>query len=306
MTRAIRYSRYGGPEVLALEDVPTPRPRAGQVRVAVHAAGVNPVDYKIREGRFGGSVDTPRGTGIDVAGTVDAVGPGVDAWRVGQAVFGKASSGSAATHALARADMIVAKPDWLSFEQAASLPVAAHTAYRTLRELDVRADETLLIHAVAGGVGLIAAQLATAWGARVIGTASERRHAFLRKIGVEPVAYGDGLDERLREAAPGGVDAVLDCSGRGELPVSIELAGGRDRVLTIAAADAAAHGVRFSDGKDAGPLPVAIEAVLDLMSRGELELPVAEVYPLERTADAQRSSKAGHVLGKIVLRVHGD
>ncbi|MEU5862462.1 NADP-dependent oxidoreductase [Nonomuraea sp. NPDC047529] len=285
--QAVRYHEHGGPEVLALEEVPLPRPGAGQVRVAVRAAGVNALDWKLRTGFRGTPPDGPQGTGIELAGTVDALGPGVAGLEVGQAVFGQVASGAAATYALAEAAALRPKPEHLSYAEAAALPVALETAHRTLEELGLRAGETLLVHAVAGGVGLAAAQVALARGAHVVGTASERHHAFLRELGVVPVTYGDGLEQRL----PGPVDRVLDASGRGEVGLSVGLTGDPDKVLTIAdPAGAAEHGVRFSTGKG-GTFPA------DVLPR----VPVAEVFPLERAADAHRRSQDGHFLGKLVL-----
>ena len=251
MSVAVRFARYGGPEVLSLDEVPTPDPGAGQVRVAVRYAAVNAIDWKIRQGLLAPGVapDAPAGTGLEGSGSVDAVGSAVRGWTVGQAVFGR-FPGAVATHALAAPEELLAKPDWLAFEVAAALPVAAETAYRTLRQLGVSGGQTLLVHAAAGGVGVVAAQLALARGVEVVGTASAGQHAFLRGLGVRPVAYGDGLADRVRAAAPGGVDAVLDASGRDVLGVSIELAGSPDMVVTIADGRAAAHGVRFSTGAD--------------------------------------------------------
>lgn len=307
MTQAVRYARYGGPDVLTLDDVHTPAPGPGRLRIAVRAAGVNAIDWKIRSGLFSGDTipEEPVGTGIEIAGTVDAAGPGVQGWSVGRAVFGRVASGAAATHVLADPENLVVKPDWLPFEQAAALPVAAETAYRTLRRLDVRAGETLLIHAVAGGVGLVAAQLARARGAEVVGTARPLHHAFLRELGVHPVTYGDGLAERVRAVAPRGVDAVLDASGRDVLAVSIELAGGVDRVVTIADPHAADLGVHFSTGADAAPLEEIFAELFPLLERGALRLPIETSFPLERTADAHRRSEDGHLRGKIVLIVPG-
>ncbi|GAB3458350.1 NADP-dependent oxidoreductase [Streptomonospora sediminis] len=303
MAQAIRYTRYGGPEVLALHETAPPEPGPGQVRVRVHAAGVNPVDWKIRSGAFAeGPLQQPAGTGLDLAGTVEALGPDVHEWSPGQAVFGKAADGAAATHALAPADQLAAKPDWLAFETAAALPVPAETAYRTLGLLGVDTGGRVLIHAVAGGVGLVAAQLAVARGATVIGTAGPRHHAFLRERGIEPVTYGDGLAQRLRAAAPQGVDAVLDASGRGELAVSVELAGSSRRVVTIAAPDAAEHGVHFSGGGTGrAPLQEVFAEVLPLMQQGRLHLPIEQAFPLEETARAHRRSEEGHLRGKIVI-----
>ncbi|GAA1767253.1 NADP-dependent oxidoreductase [Streptomonospora arabica] len=312
MARAVRFSRYGGPDVLTLEEVALPEPGPGRVRVRVRAAGVNPADWKIRSGAFSADPDQPpqqpQGTGLDLAGTVEAAGPGVTAWSPGQHVFGKAHGGAAATHALAPADELAAKPDWLSFELAAALPTPAETAYRALGLVGMGPGggqgQTVLIHAVAGGVGLIAAQLARARGAAVVGTASTRHHAFLRELGVTPVTYGPGLEQRLREAAPEGVDAVVDASGRGVLAVSVELAGSADRVVTVADPAAAEHGVRFSGGgADRAPLEKVFAEVLPLIEQGRLRLPVEHTFPLEETARAQRLSEEGHLRGKIVITV---
>lgn len=304
MSRVVRYHRYGGPEVLAVEEVPTPGPAQGQVRVSVRAAGVNAIDWKRRRGLFAGdrTLSEPESTGVEMSGTIDAVGPGVEGWSPGQDVLGVAS-GAAATEVIANPGSLVIKPSWLPFDRAAVLPVAVETAYRTLGLLDPQPGQTLLIHAAAGGVGLAASQLAIARGVEVIGTASPRHHDFLRKLGVKPVSYGDGLVERVRAVAPDGVDAVLDASGRGALPDSIELAGGADKVLTIADPRAAEYGVRFSGGAEGVPLPEVFAAVLPLIERGSLDLPIEASFPLERTADAQRLSEDGHVRGKIVITV---
>jgi NADPH:quinone reductase-like Zn-dependent oxidoreductase len=292
---AVRYRAHGGPEVLALDEIPMPQPGPGQVRVAVRAAGVNAIDWKIRKGLMGVPIDRPQGTGIELAGTIDALGPGVAEWRIGDPVYGRAPSGAAATHAIADADALAAKPDDLSYEEAAALPVALETARRTLRELGLRDGHTLLIHAVAGGVGLAAAQLAVARGAKVVGTASERHHDHLRGLGIHPVPYGDGLAERITEP----IDRVLDASGRGELELSVALTGDPRKVLTIAdPAGAARLGVRFSTGRT-GARPTA-EDFREPAQEG-VRVPVAAVYPLTRAGEAHRRSEEGHFLGKIVL-----
>lgn len=304
MSQAIRYTDYGEADVLQLTDVPLPEPGPGQVRIAVKAVGVNALDWKIRKGFLseGEPLPGPSGTGIELAGIIDAVGDDVSQWKAGQAVFGRsATGGAAATHDLAGADEIFGKPEWLSFEQAAALPVAVETAYRTLRQLGVREGQTLLVHAAAGGVGLMATQLARAWGATVIGTAGEPNHAFLREIGAIPVTYGEGLTERVRSAAPQGIDAVLDGSGRGVLPDSIALTGDPEKVITIADLTAAEHGVRFSARP--GPAGPALEAILPLIGQGRIRMPIDSVYPLEKAAEAHRHSENGHLQGKIILTV---
>lgn len=286
--QAAGYTEYGDADVLTVKEIPLPKPGVGQVRVAVRAAGVNGIDWKLRQGMTGAPLDGPATTGIELAGTVDALGPGVTRWRVGDPVYGTVTTGAAATHALADADALAAKPAELSYDDAAALPVAVQTAYRTLTELGVTAGHTLLIHAVAGGVGLAAAQLALARGAHVIGTASERHHDRLRAMGIDPVTYGDGLADRLTRP----VDRVLDASGRGVIALSVTLTGDPDKVVTIAdPVGAAEHGVRFSRGGVAVP-PAEVAHV---------RVPVAEVFPLTRVADAHRRSEDGHFFGKIVI-----
>jgi NADPH:quinone reductase-like Zn-dependent oxidoreductase len=303
MSKAIRFSEFGGPEVLELVDVDPPQPGAGEVRVAVRAAGVNPADFKIRRGLFSKAdrPPAPQGLGFDLSGTVDAVGEGVTAFAVGDAVLGAAAGGAYAELALARADGLVAKPAELSWEVAAAIGVPARTAYRLLELLRVGAGDTLLVHAATGGVGLVAVQLARRRGARVIGTASPSNHDFLRELGAEPVAYGEGLADRLRAVAPDGVDAVLDASGRGELPISIELAGGTERVITIAANDAAEHGVVFSAGDDGVDVSGAFPEIVAALADRDLVMPIHRRFPLAEAAAAHAESEAGHVRGKIVL-----
>ncbi|QFU86062.1 NADP-dependent oxidoreductase [Amycolatopsis sp. YIM 10] len=306
MAQAIRYAEYGGPEVLELQEITLPEPGPGEVRIAVRAAGVNPIDWKIRSGAFtpGQELAAPRGTGIEAAGVVDAVGPDVDTVAPGDEVFGNVGGGAAATHVIAQAAALVQKPDWLSFEEAAALPVAAETSVRTLRYLDVHSGQTLLVHAATGAVGLVASQLAIARGLTVVGTAGPGRHEFLRELGVRPVAYGDGWVDRVREAAPDGIDVVLDASGRGVLAESVALTGDPAKVVTIAGGDTAETGVHFSSGgTEAVPTAEVFTEALPLLRSGRLRLPVAKTFPLAQAADAHRLSEDGHVLGKIVFRV---
>ncbi|MFE3452161.1 zinc-binding dehydrogenase [Nonomuraea sp. NPDC059194] len=293
-SRAVRYREYGAADVLTLDEVPIPAPGLGQVRVAVKAAGVNALDWKFRRGYMVVPLDGPAGTGIEVSGTIDALGEGVDGWRVGQPVFGRVPTGGLADHVLADPAELLAKPEHLGYEEAAALPVAAETAARTLAELGVKEGERLLIHAVAGGVGLVAAQLARARGVEVVGTASEVHHAFLRDLGVTPVTYGDGWADRVGQVV-GAVDAVLDASGRDVLADSVRLTGDPDRVVTIADPAAGRFGVRFSrGGTDPAPIREVVES-------GGVRMPIARLFPLESAADAHRLSEEGHLLGKIVV-----
>lgn len=297
MPEAIVYTETGPAEVLQLTEVDEPRAGAGQVRLAVRAAGVNPVDWKIRSGAFG-AVSLPATPGIDVAGVVDQVGDGVTDVAVGDEVFGFADGGSYAQYAVA--SEVVAKPSSMPWEVAASVPVAAETSQRVLDLLEVATGDTVLIHGAAGSVGAIAAQLAVARGATVIGTASERNHGYLESLGVTPTVYGDGLVERVRALAPDGIDAVFDAAGKGVLPDSIELRGGTtDRIVTIADGTAGEHGVTFSGGGDR-----SLEGLRQVAARyvdGAMDLPVRETHPLADAAAAHRSSEEGHGRGKVVL-----
>ncbi|MER8105660.1 NADP-dependent oxidoreductase [Kitasatospora sp. NPDC094016] len=309
MTKAIAFSEYGGVDVLRPTDVELPAPGAGQVRVAVRTVGVNPLDHKVRSGSMVAAfpVSFPHVGGYELAGVVEAVGPDVTAWAPGDEVFGAVMGGAYAEQALVDADLLARKPASLSWEEAAAIPVAAETAERVLGVLGVRAGETLLVHGAAGGVGTLLLQLARARGITVVGTAGEANHGYLRELGAIPVAYGDGLAERVRAAAPGGVDRALDAAGKGGvLPLSIELTGSADRVVTIVDfAGSAEYGVRFSGGAE-GVEPYhqrAYAAVLALHEEGTLRLPLHQVLPLAEAAEAHRLSEYGHLRGKIVLTV---
>ncbi|MFD7967486.1 NADP-dependent oxidoreductase [Streptomyces clavifer] len=301
---AIVYEEFGGPEVLRLTRVDDVHPGIGQIRVAVRAAGVNPVDYKIRNGWMEAAFPTPLPAtpGSEFAGVVDETGEGVTEPAVGDEVLGRSVTGAYATYVLADAAAVARRPEGLGWEEAAALPVATATAARVLDELAVSAGETLLLHGAAGAVGSAAVQLATARGATVIGTASPANHDHLRVLGAVPVAYGEGLVERVRAAAPQGVDAVFDAAGKGALADSVELRGGTDRIVTIADADAATYGVAFSAG--AGVSAKEGERLAQhaaMAAVGELRIPVAQTFALRDAARAQELSEAGHVRGKLVL-----
>ena len=212
--QGIQFSQFGGPEVLELVELPDPEPGPGQIRVVVRAAGVNPIDWKVRSGAMGG--DLPKRTGQEVAGVVDRLGDGVTGVAVGDAVFGGAAGGGGAAE-LALLENYARVPASLDFVGAAALPVAVETAVRTLDVLGVTGGQTLVINGASGSVGIAAVQCARARGARVIGTASESNHDYLREFGAEPTTYGDGLVERVRALAGGRdpvVDRALDASGR--------------------------------------------------------------------------------------------
>jgi NADPH:quinone reductase-like Zn-dependent oxidoreductase len=300
MMKAVSYSQFGGPEVLKIVDLPDPHAGPGQIRVAVHAAGINATDWKQRKGLMGGEL--PQTTGRDVAGVVDQVGEGVTDVTVGDRVFGLSDDGAGAAE-LALLSNYAPIPLSLGFAEAAGLPVAVETATRSLDALGVRAGNTLLVNGAAGGIGSAAVQLAVARGAHVIGTASPANHDYLRSLGAEPVAYGEGLVERVRALAPDGVDVALDIVGSGILPELIELAGGPEHVVTIADfSGAQEHGVAFSSGSD-GRAVHAIAEIGELIESGRFSLPVAQTFPLAEIAEAHRISEGGHVRGRLVLLV---
>jgi NADPH:quinone reductase-like Zn-dependent oxidoreductase len=302
--KAARFSRFGGPEVLEIVDLPDPHPGPGQVRIAVRAAGVNPSDWKKREGLM--DPELPQTMGYEAAGVVDELGEGVDDVAVGDRVFGLSAEGAAQAE-LAVLSFYAPIPPSLDFPGAAALPAAIETATRALDQLDVGAGagrgSTLLINGASGSVGSAAVQLAVARGARVIGTASPANHDYLRSLGAEPVAYGQGLARRVRALAPDGVDAALDVAGSGVLPELIELAGGPEYVVTIADfGGAREHGVRFSSG-DAGRAVHALDEIGELIESGRFSLPVARTFPLAEIGQAHRAGEDGHLRGKLVLVV---
>lgn len=298
--KAVQFTEYGGPDVLHVADVEEPHAGAGQIRVAVRGVGVNPIDWKKRSGvmREAMPVDFPSIPGIEVAGVVDEVGDGVSDVAVGDEVFGSSVGGASAEHAVL--DQYAAKPAGLPWEEAAGLPVAVETAVRTLDLLGLESGQTVLINGAAGGVGSAAVQFARARGARVIGTASEGNHAYLRSLGAEPTVYGDGLVERVRELAPGGVDLALDTAGKGALPDLIEITGSPDNVVTIADFSAGEHGVRITTGSD-GRSWQALGQAAQLCAEGKLSLPVERTFPFAQAPEAHRLSQDGHVRGKLVL-----
>lgn len=313
MATAIVYRQVGGPEVLQFEEVPHPAPGAGEVGIAVRAAGVNPIDWKLRAGLRGDGRSGVRRLGIDAAGVVDAVGSEVEGVRVGDEVIVRGASGAYTTHLVVRAEQLVPKPAQLSFEQAAAIGVPAGTAYQALRSLGVGAGDTVLVHGGAGGVGQAAIQFARHLGAGVVATASERNHERLRTLGAIPVAYGPGLADRVVAAVPGGISAALDAIGTDEaIETSIALVADRDRIGTVVrGADATNWGIRAWAGGSAVPLTDVEQAwraeatalAAELAAEGRFELEVTGRYRLEDAAAAHRESEAGHVRGKIVLVV---
>ncbi|MGW7008536.1 NADP-dependent oxidoreductase [Streptomyces sp. NPDC054933] len=299
MSTAITFSEYGPPEVLRLTEVAPPKPGPGQARIRVRAASVNPLDMKIRSGLMAKAAPArfPAIPGLDAAGVVDAVGQGADA-AVGDEVLGATVGGSYSEYALL--ERPVAKPEAMSWEVAASLVTVGQTGHRVLRQLDVQAGQTMLVHGAAGSVGFIAVQLAVARGITVIGTAAERDLERVTALGATAVRYGDGWLERVKAAAPGGVDFVFDASGAGVLGDSVALTGDAGKVITIADMSAQQHGVRFSAGSaDQGGQ--SLPELVQLAAAGKLTVPIWRTYPLAEAAQAHAALEAHRNQGKAVL-----
>jgi NADPH:quinone reductase-like Zn-dependent oxidoreductase len=308
MTRTVFAEGYGGPEVLVLQDIELPDPGSDQALVDVRAAGTNPVDYKLYSGDMGRDPgNLPMPLGMEVAGVIAAVAPGTAGYTgpltVGDEVIVTNIRGGYAQQVIADASDVGHKPASLSFAEAAGLLLVAGTAWHLLTTTAVGTGDTVLIHGAGGGVGLMAVQLSVARGAKVIATASPARHDQLRGYGAEPVAYGEGLADRVR--AIGAVDAALDLVGTDEaLDTSVELVADRGRIATIAGFGRAAElGIAALTGADGGQdiRDASRQEVIALAAAGKLEVTVDKEFPLEEAPEAHRYLQTGHARGKVVL-----
>ena len=299
--KAIQFNEYGGPEVLQVVDIDGPHAGPGQVRIAVRAAGVNPSDWKRRAGLYRDFEEVlfPSGGGVEASGVVDEVGPGVSNVSVGDTVFGFGQDTMAQYAILTN---WARKPDNVSFEVAAGLPVITDTATRALDEVAVKAGETLLVSGAAGGIGSAVIQFARLRGITVIGTASTQKHGYLRGLGAIPTTYGPGLAERVRELAPQGINAALDLAGSGIIPELIEITGDALHVLSVADFSAEQYGAKFSHGPPKNPERFLAD-VARLCSEGLFRLHIDQAFPLEQTAAAQEVSAGGRVTGKLVITI---
>jgi NADPH:quinone reductase len=313
MTRAAVATAFGGPEVLAVIETPVSPPEPGEVLISVRAAGTNPVDYKQYSGAMGRDpARLPMRLGSEAAGVVTEVADGAEGpgglIRAGDEVIAYRIAGAYADDVTVPASSVVPKPSTLSFDEASGLMLAGVTATHALAVVGAGAGDTVLIHGAAGGVGLMAVQLAVMAGARVIGTASQSGHGLVREFGAEPVTYGAGLEERVRALAPDGVDAAVDCAGGDEaLDVSLALVADRGRIVTIVASrrafDAGIKVIGGAPGADPGT-EIRSAARLELArlaEGGKLRVVITAVYPLAEAAAAHRALATGHTHGKIVL-----
>ena len=319
MARVVRPTAFGTPEVLAVTDVVTPVARPGEVVVRVRAVGVNPVDWKLYSGAFHAVDDDEReaaglaekmpAIGLECAGVVHAVGDDVRDTRIGEHVIVYPVTGAYADYVVVPESSLVPKPDNLGWAEAGGLMLAGTTAAHALEAAGVKAGESVLIHGGSGGVGIMAMQLARHMGAEVVATASERNHACIRDFGATPVAYGEGLLERLRSLAPDGFSAAVDAAGTEEaLDTSLELVADPGRISSIAGSDRRfGKGIKllgYGPGQDAGGefRAAARAGLAEKAAAGDLRVVVAETFSLTEAAVAHRASIEGHHgPGKLVL-----
>jgi len=309
MPKAVQLLAYGGVDQLNIIDQPTPELKTGDVLVRVVAAGTNPGEMSIREGYLKDvfPMDFPFGQGSDFAGNIEAVGSDVSGFADGDEVLGWSHQRSAHAEFVAiPSSQLIAKPPSLDWYRAGSLFVAGTTAFAAVRAVSLKAGDVVAISGAAGGVGSLAVQLARRTGARVLGIASNDNKAFLESVGAEHVPYGDGLADRLRAAAPKGIDAFVDLFGEGYIDLAIELGVRKDRIdTTIDFAAAAKHQVK-TDGSSAAGDTKTLAHVAELTAWGEIVMPIAAIYPLDAIRDAYLELAKRKARGKIVLDLSGN
>jgi NADPH:quinone reductase-like Zn-dependent oxidoreductase len=304
MPRAVKFDKYGGIDVLQVVEIDRPVPRPEQVVVRMKAAGINPGEAAIREGVFAKQwpATFPSGQGSDLAGIVEAVGNAVRNVAVGDEVIG--FTHNRASHAelvVVEADNLISRPTHVSWEQAGALFVAGTTAYAAVHAVSLKAGDTVVISGAAGGVGSIAVQSAKIRGAKVIGLASAANHTWLADHGAIPVAYGEGVADRIRAASGGNVDAFIDTFGSGYVDLALELGVAPDRIDTIIDfAAAAKYGVK-TEGNSAAANAKVLAELASLIDAGRLEIPIAEVYHLAEIREAYQDLARRRTRGKIVL-----
>ncbi len=307
MSRAVIYEKFGGPEVLELQDVPEPHAGTGEIRVRVAAVGLNPMDPAIAAtpelaARF--NITLPSGFGYDFAGVVDEVGDGASGFAVNERVYGGVMERAAADFVVIKTPpeasrALLHTPEGLSDEVASTLAVAGTAASAALAAIDLGPQDTVLIGGAAGGVGVFAVQLAKLAGATVIGTASESTFPFLRELGAEPVTYGPGLTDRVRAAAPDGITAAADLFGTETIETALALGVAPERISAIAAGPTPPGGAHAAFSVDAAP--GALPRIADAIVAGQIKIPIAARFPLEQIREAATLQADRHVHGKIVI-----
>lgn len=312
MPKAVRFDQYGGIDVLQVVEVDRPTPLQGEVLVRVKAAGINPSEAGMREGYLHRiwPATFPSGSGTDFAGIVAALGPGVPHFAIGDEIIGYTAVfpqhlGSHADYVVAPAENLTPRPANVPWEAAGTLYMAGATASAALRAVGLRAGETLIVANAAGGVGSLVVQLAVAAGAKVIGLSSPVHHPWLTLRGVIPVAYGDGVAERIRAVAGGSIDAFIDTYGADYVELALALGVRPERIDSIANFDAPAkYGVKAEGGSAIDSESDRVRVLAELaaaISQGTVVVPIAHVYALEDVQAAYRELAQGHTLGKIVL-----
>ena len=302
MSRSVAFLEYGPPEVLRVIDAATPEPGQGEIRVSVKAAGVQPFDCLFRSGAAHQWIPAsfPQRIGNEFAGVVEAVGSGVTGVRIGEEIIGWLMLGSTAEQIILPAGQWVTKPKDCPWEEAGAISASGQTASTGIDLLNLKKGETIVVHAAAGGVGSIAAQIAVARGAYVIGTASQSNHSYLGELGAEPVTYGPGLVERIKALAPNGVNAALICvAGEEALRASLEVVRDKQRILTTAFDPLSDKlGVqRMSTRRSTDRLA----SLVDLYVSGGLKIRIAQAFRFEEAPAAHRLVETGHARGKVVL-----
>jgi len=304
VAKAVRFDRYGGTDVLYIADVMRPPAPPGELVVAVRAAGINPGEASIRQGYLHAMFPAtfPSGEGSDLAGVVAEIGDGIRQFAVGDEVMGWTNRRASHAQFVAVPEgQLIFKPAELSWQAAGSLYVVGTTAYAAVRAVGAGPGDTVVVSAAAGGVGSVTAQLLGVRGANVIGIASAPNHGWLASIGATPVAYGEGLADRVRAAAPDGVDAFIDTFGPEYVRLAIELGVEPDRIDTIIARDAAAEVGAKVEGSSTAASPEVLAEMADLVASGRISVPIAATYPLDRVRDAYTALEKRHTRGKIVL-----
>jgi NADPH:quinone reductase len=308
MARAVRFDRYGGRDVLYVADIDMPSPGPGEVVVEVRAAGINPGEAAIRSGAMHQMFPAtfPSGEGSDLAGVVAAVGPEVTEFSVGDEVLGFSFRRSShATHTAVPVDQLIRKPPQLSWEVAGSLYVVGATAYAAVHAVAPQPGETVAVSAAAGGVGSLVVQLLVLRKARVLGIAGPSNADWLRAHGVTPIAYDDGLEARLREAAPDGIDAFIDLFGPEYVQLALDVGVAPERIDTIISFQKAGEVGAKTEGSAEASTPEVLAEMADLIVTGAIDFEIAATYPLDRVADAFEELEKRHTRGKIVLLPQG-
>jgi len=302
--KAIKFEKYGDVDVLKLEDVATPEPKAGQVLIKVKAAGINPGEDSIREGKLDKMFPTkfPSGEGSDLAGIIEAVGADIQDFKVGDEVFGFTDNrASHAEYVVAEAKDIVYKPAGVTWEQAGSLFVAGTTAWACIEAVALKEGDTIVVSGAAGGVGSIVVQLAKNAGAKVIGLAGEDNQQWLKEHGIIAIVYGEGQAERIKTAANGKIDAFIDTFGQGYVELALDLGVPAEKINTIIDFEAVSKYHIKADGSAKAANVQVLAQLAEMIAAGKLDLVIAKTYPLSEVREAYRDLQKRHTRGKIVL-----